>query len=291
MTTNLLDTFKYCSDTLVSIKFIDCHFTKILSFDGLKYLTQLKSLQFIRCEGLTTQVFQPLLNIPALKIKSLKVEAIQISGIDLLLQKVGSFLEHLELYLRKDSLRKKAFESIVYHCDKIQFLYLYGIDDENIHQIFKLIIHINRHLKYLSLQNKFYYYQYNENNLKISSMILKGLGQRLPDSLEYLDLYFTTVDPNDLKTFLDNCKHVGLNKLLVKNDNNINIDTIFNVLKRFVRENDIKNFAYRVNRSFDPEDSKHCKLEELVKETQPFVKIMRYDDLVVRFSDITNLNI
>jgi len=245
----------------------------ILLFDGLKYITHLKSLQFIHCQELTTHVFQQLLNIPALKIKSLKV-ASQISGIGLLLQKVGFFLEHLEL-------RKKSFESVINYCN----IYLSNISLENIPRLYELIIHINRHLKYLSLQNKFYYYQYNENNLKISSMILKGLGQRLPDSLEYLDLYFTTVDPNDLKTFLDNCKHVGLNKLLVKNDNNINIDTIFNVLKRFVRENDIKNFAYRVNRSFDPEDSKHCKLEELVKETQPFVKIMRYDDLVVRFSD------
>jgi len=31
-------------------------------------------------------------------------------------------------------------------------------------------------------------------------MILKGLGQTLPDSLEYLDLKFT-IDPNDLKIF------------------------------------------------------------------------------------------
>src|SRR6266498_204864 len=105
----------------------------------------------------------------------------------------------------------------------------------------ELIIHINRHLKYLSLQIK-YHWSYNiENNLKISLMILKVLGQILPDSLEYLDLCLA-IDPNDLKHFLDSYKHDGLNKLLIKNIHFVHIDTTFKVLKEFVEEKKIKRF-------------------------------------------------
>jgi len=83
-----------------------------------------------------------------LKIKSLKVVGL-ISGINLLLQKVGPYLEHLELGIWEGE--EKAFEYIINSCDKIQFLYFYGICYEKIiPQLFKLI-HINKYLKYLSL--------------------------------------------------------------------------------------------------------------------------------------------
>ncbi len=285
-----LGAFMYCSDTLVSLMFFHCDFTKILSFNRLKYLTQLRSLQFISCKGLTTQVFQPLLDIPTLKIRSLKVIG-QISGIDLLLQKFGSFLEHLELRLREYAERVKAFKSIRDHCDKLEFLYLYEIGYGNIPQLYNLIIHFNKHLKYLSLQNKYYWWSNGsiENNLKISSMILKELGQILPDSLEYLDLCLI-IDPNALKIFLNNYKPIKLNKLLVKNYNEKNIVITFNILKEFVREKKVKMFAYEVGDEFEPDDLEHQNLKKLASEVQPFVKMKRYDDLVVGFFDIIDLD-
>src|SRR6266498_1591439 len=83
----LFNSFKYYSSTLTSIKFESCNFTNISSFDGLKYLTQLRSLQFIQCNGLTQFFYVPVLNIKLLKVDN------QISGTDFLLQKVGIFLE------------------------------------------------------------------------------------------------------------------------------------------------------------------------------------------------------
>jgi len=124
--------------------------------------------------------------------------------------------------------REKAFESIVNYCDKVQFLYLYEIGKENIHQVFKLITHVSRHLKYLTLQS-------NEHNVKII----------LPDSLKYLDLCFA-IDQNDLKIFLDNCKHIRLDDLLVQNYNLKNVDITFRVLKEFVEEKKLKKFAYHI---------------------------------------------
>ncbi len=186
-------------------------------------------------------------------------------------------MEHLELKLLESTERKKAFEGVVNYCDKIKFLHLSYIYD--VPELYELIIHTNKHLKYLTIQNY-------ENDLKASSMILKGLGQILSDSLEYLNLIFV-IDPNDLKIFLDNCKHdVGLNKLLLSNYNFKDHYITFNVLKEFVREKKIKDFAYQVNDNFDPKNIEHCKLDKLVGEVQDCVKLKRYSDIVVNFDDL-----
>jgi len=116
-------------------------------------------------------------------------------------------------------------------------------------------------------------------------MILKGLGQTLPNSLEYLDLKLS-IDPDYMKIFLDHCKHVGLNKLLVKNNNSMEVDVTFNILKEFVREQKVENFAYLVDRLFNPDNLMHQNLERLVNELQSFVKMKRYDDLILKIFDI-----
>ncbi|CAI2196122.1 3681_t:CDS:1, partial [Funneliformis geosporum] len=99
---DFLDSFK-CYNTLTSIKFVNFNFANDFTYDGLKNLTQLKSLHFNKCDGITTQFLQPLLGITTpLKIKSLKVVGF-IQALDLLLQKIGSHLENLELNLIVDN--------------------------------------------------------------------------------------------------------------------------------------------------------------------------------------------
>ena len=286
-----LESIKCCSNTLTSIKLTCFNFTKVSSLlDGFKYLTQLRSLQFSYCTGLTTQVFQALLDIPALKIESLKVEGKvegEISGTDLLVQKVGPYLKHLELRIPNHAEREKVFKSVLNYCDQIQLLRLSEIGHGEVSQLFEIIIHLGKHLRYLSLKNKYYYINFFTNeedkNLKTSSMILKGLGQILSDSLEYLDLNLM-IEPNDLKTFLKSLENVELNKLLVRNSHYKDLDTTFNVLKEVVRENKVKNLAYQVYSGFDPNNSEHLNLDKLVTEAQSFIKIERYDNIVkIRF--------
>ncbi|CAG8587990.1 17695_t:CDS:2, partial [Funneliformis caledonium] len=214
----LMSALKYCSNTLTSIEFNSCDFNDMPSLNGLNYLIHLESLQFKHCKGITVQVFRPLLDISTpLKIKTLTLEglSIEITFIQSLFQKIGSFLENLGIHL--------------------------GIGRINIFEfhLFKLITHVRKHLKYLSLQIRnhrqpcFIESEY-EQQLRVSSMILTNLGQILPDTLKYLELKLV-IDPIKLKIFLDNCKHiVGLNSLLVMN--NSQNDIIFNVLKEFVRE-------------------------------------------------------
>ncbi|CAI2201940.1 5070_t:CDS:2, partial [Funneliformis geosporum] len=148
--------------------FVNCDFTKVLTFDGLKNLTQLNSLHFDQCYGITTLFLQPLLDITTpLKIKSLKVVG-HFPVLDLLLEKIGSYLEYLELFLNDG----------------------YFLNE--------LITHFSKSLRYLSFKNDSLDPNDSRNIIRIDSMILKVLGQILPDSLEYLNLDFA-FQPNDLK--------------------------------------------------------------------------------------------
>ncbi|CAG8574825.1 6994_t:CDS:1 [Funneliformis mosseae] len=237
----LMSALKYCSNTLTSIKFILCNFNDMPSLNGLNYLVHLESLQFKQCKGITVQVFRPLLDISTpLKIKTLTLDGLsmEITFIQSLFQKIGSFLENLEIKLVIE--RKIIYESIINHCNKVQFLHISEIEHVDIVQLFKLITHVRKHLKYLSLQIRNHRQpcliesDYDDQQLRVSSMILTNLGQILPDTLKYLELKLE-IDPINLKIFLDNCKHiVGLNSLLVINKSQN--DIIFDVLKEFVRE-------------------------------------------------------
>ncbi len=62
----------------------------------------------------------------------------------------------------------------------------------------------------------------------LSSKILNELGQVLPDSLECLNLELE-IDPRNLKVFLEDCKRIMLNKLLIRNKNNEKVDVTFNL--------------------------------------------------------------
>ena len=156
-----------------------------------------------------TQPFHPS------RIKSLKLESNN-SGIDLLLQNVGLHLENLGF----EDMGKEIYESVINHCDQIWYLYISWIDHNNISRFYKLVSHLNKHLKYLTLR------KYDTNFVK---KILKGLGQILLDTLEYLNLHLK-IDPNDFKTFFNHCEHVKLKKLLVKNFDYKDVDIAFDVL-------------------------------------------------------------
>ncbi|CAG8611417.1 2649_t:CDS:1 [Funneliformis mosseae] len=270
---NLMNAFKSYPQTLTSIEFNICNFTNISSLVGILYLSQLKSLHFFHCRGFTVRDFQSLLVHPnPLKIKTLRVHG-RTSGINLLLQKVGLNLQHLDLMLFEHDEREKAFDSIINYCFEIKLLYLSWIHEDDTQQLFKLITRVN--IKYLSLEYSMYF-----ENLTL----LKQLGQLLPNSLRYLDLCLF-IDPNDLKIFLNNCKHIKLSYLLVKNFNVNNVDLTFSRLKEFVKNQRVKNFAYQIC-SFDPNNDEHNNFEKLFDEIQPFVTMNKYSDLIIKISDL-----
>ncbi|RIA86693.1 hypothetical protein C1645_828921 [Glomus cerebriforme] len=294
----LFDSLKYSSNTLTSIHFNSCIFSDSMKFDALSYLTKLESLQFKNCSGLKSKVIQPLLNINTpLKIKTFvifdtKIE--EIIPIQLLIQKIGSYIEILILSVRNDDFRKKLFDTIINFCDKIYFLHLNHIDFMNISQLSQMILIFNNYLKYLIIEIKFYepnHFSINTNyNIdhendykKVSSMILKELNNLLP---YYLDLNLV-INPNDLKFVFDNCNQVKLKKLLIRNRSTNDLDIILNIIKEFSKEKNLEFFSYGIGNILSIEDQvRHKNLELLIEETQSFVKMKRYDDLVVKISDI-----
>ena len=223
-----MNCLKYFSNTLTSINVNSCSFSNTAKLDAISYLTHLESLQFTSngIAGLDLRIIQPLLSITTpLKIKTLAIN-IDSSGaeklLQLLIQKIGSYIEILVLKVYEKESRKELFDTVINSCEKIKFLHLCNIDLMNISQISKMISNFNSSLKYLTLETVFKIY-YNEKDyresLKISSAILKELSNNLP-SLYYLDLRFN-INPNDLQIIFDICKQIELKKLLIDNWNNL----------------------------------------------------------------------
>ena len=118
-------------------------------------------------------------------------------------------------------------------------------------------------------------------------MILNELSKSLPPSLHYLDLNLI-INPDDLQIAFENCKQIELKKLLIRNNSSdINIDTTLKVIRDFVKEKNIEFLSYIIRTSsFDNREAIHHKdLENLVEEIQTFIKMMRYNDLVIKVSD------
>ncbi|GBB85614.1 hypothetical protein RclHR1_01210022 [Rhizophagus clarus] len=299
----IFDTFKYCSNTLISLKFLECDFTNlnISTFKGLKYLTNLKYFHLINCLGFKLHVIQPLLDIPTpLKIKSLTITDGNIStnSIQLLLQKIGNYLEYLFLSIPIDFMRELVIDYIIHYCDKITFLHLNHIDYKNVPQICRLVTYFRNHLNYLTLEYKFKFFNSNAldllptntnkyENQKGSSVLLKELGRILPTNLNYLNLYLS-IDPSQLNDFLIFCKYSGLKKLLIRNNNGDNLQNNLNLLKDFaVGNNNLDYFAYGIEYS-DTFKKNQPKLDILIKEIQPFEKLEKmknYEDSVISIFD------
>ena len=152
----------------------------------------------------------------------------------------------------------------------------------NISQLSKMIFNFNNYLKYLTLEIKF-----GDSYLKTSSMILNELSKSLPQSLHYLDLNLV-INPDDLQIAFENCKQVELKKLLIKNWSENNIYTTLKVIKDFVKEKKLEFLAYSFVYDYFIGEEFEClkNFEKLVEEIQSFIKMVKYDDLVVRISEI-----
>jgi hypothetical protein len=259
-----------------------------MSFDALSYLTELEALQFKYCNGLSSKVLQPFLNITTpLKIKTFVIIEDQTPvvgnlnneksiSIQSLIQKIGSYVEVLVLSIGESELRGKLFDTVIDFCKKIRYLHLNYISFTNVSQLSRMILNFQNHLKYLTVETK-------EDDLKVSSMILKESSKYLPLSLHYLNLNLV-VDSNDLEKFFENCDQVKLKKLLIRDKSQNNIEAVLSIIKDFVKEKNLEFLTYNVG-DFE-EEIQYESLEMLVKEIQSFIKMKKYDDLVIRVSDI-----
>jgi hypothetical protein len=122
-----------------------------------------------------------------------------------------------------------------------------------------MITNIGDNLKYLTLDVK----NFKHDEMKILSKL------SLPPSLYYLDLH-VKIEPYLLPKFFKNFNQVGLKKLLIKNDLYNNTDTTTEVIKG-IEGKSIEFLSH---------DG-----EKLV-EFQSSIKLMKYNELVVKVSEI-----
>ncbi|CAI2174197.1 10762_t:CDS:2 [Funneliformis geosporum] len=108
---NVLRRFNRCYNSLTSIEFNNCKFNESISYNGFDQLTQLQSFHLNYCEGLTEKIFEALQDIPVLSnIRTLSVRGKIITGLDLLIQRIGTNLEHVHLELNGFVERGKEYE-------------------------------------------------------------------------------------------------------------------------------------------------------------------------------------
>ena len=113
---------------------------------------------------------------------------------------------------------------------------------------------------------------------------MEELSKSLPLSLYYLDLKLA-INPNDLKDFFKNCKQIELKRLLIRNKINNHIGTL-RVIRDFVKKKNLEFLAYTGYINYKKDGKLHKSFEKLVKETQSFVRMKIYGDLVIKVSEI-----
>jgi len=299
-TSSITESLKYCSNTLTIISFYFIFFRNDMKFNGIDHLIHIKCLEFQCCER--PELFiQSLLNIfIPLKIKTFLLDHNEIQNIipiQLFFQKISSTLDNLAI-IYQPSLMKEYLDSILIHCENIQFFHLGAINYHNISQLFCIINQFKK-LKYLTLEIKYHEFKKEEmrstnfdvrftdqiDDVKVSSIILRELGQLLPKDLKYLDMSLV-YNPKDLKTFFNNCKHVNLKQLLIRNNSKNTLNSTLDVVKDFVKEKRLEFLAYVICLYYS---NSLNSLKNLVKETENFVTMKNYDDLVLKASDIDGI--
>ncbi|CAG8603849.1 911_t:CDS:1 [Funneliformis mosseae] len=276
MDDQILDAIEQCFRTLNSIKFMNCEFKQVTSFDALNSFTNLHHLLFQHSDGLKNQMFQPLIDNPtSLKVRSLRLVG-KLTEYSSLLQKIGPHVENLVIKLSFSHHESNAFDSVIKYCTKVKFLQISSIDALDIPQICELITSIGAHLEYLSLKILF---ALNIPCILISSKLLNELGPVLSkhsSSLKYLNL-FLSIHPISMRKFLDHVQHIDLKKLLIRNCHYEDVDVAFDVLKEFSEEQVIDDFVYEIVDYF----CIHTKVRNYIDEVQK----NKYPDLVLRIPD------
>ncbi|CAB5191655.1 unnamed protein product [Rhizophagus irregularis] len=144
----------------------------------------------------------------------------------------------------------------------------------NLHQNLKKIIleNINQNLKYLSIT-----ILNNSQASEHSSIILRNLGQILPNKLEYLNLVLN-INIDDFEIFLKNSQDTFIEKFLI--DNRGCRDVLSCAKEYIMKEKRVKYLAIRDYRNYNKMDLYFLKEEK--KEFELYdIEIQKYNDLVI----------
>ncbi|CAB5192133.1 hypothetical protein RhiirA1_463665 [Rhizophagus irregularis] len=296
-----------CSNTLKKIIFYGTDFKDInILKEVFEQLNCLESIHILYCHSLNYNFIQQIINITSkpFKLRSLYlIKSIDIKLLQLLLQKSKNYLENIGFRTfiidNQPNTSKQLVEKILSYCKKINFFdFSYFYTPEYIFPSFDLIKNSGQNLNYLSIEFHFI----PNVDIRLSSIVLKELGQILPSKLEYLKLSLS-INTNDFKIFLDNFQNTFIKKLVIRNkiflnnsQNNfvekikklvirnktkvVDQDILYYIEKHIMKKRKVKYLAFRD----DLIGLELYLLKDQVKKFESYnIKVQKYDDLNINW--------
>ncbi|GES79124.1 hypothetical protein GLOIN_2v1774377 [Rhizophagus clarus] len=206
-------------------------------------------------------------------IKNLKIEGISdLPKINSILS-LFDYLENLgfRTFIINDQLdTNQLVKNILSDCTRINFFdFSYFFTPEYIYPAFDLIKNSGQYLNYLSIEFHFF----PNVDIRLSSIILKELGQILPLKLEYLKLSLA-INTYDFKIFLDNFQNVNfIKKLVIRN--------------KIFLNNPQNNFVEKIKKLVNRNKTKLIEQQDILSYIEKFImkkKKVKYlafrDDLI-----------
>ncbi|EXX75969.1 uncharacterized protein OCT59_001195 [Rhizophagus irregularis] len=265
------------TNTLNTIVFYHINFNGIINLNKVfEQLNGLESVHIIYCYSLCAGFIKQIIKLTKpFKVKSLYFgENFQIDEyIHLFLQKFGDYMENFGFRFGVDLLsEQQLLELITKYCKNIKFLDLIISENRIVYTLFNLIENINQNLKYLSIT-----ILNNSQASEHSSIILRNLGQILPNKLEYLNLVLN-INIDDFEIFLKNSQDTFIEKFLI--DNRGCRDVLSCAKEYIMKEKRVKYLAIRDYRNYNKMDLYFLKEEK--KEFELYdIEIQKYNDLVI----------
>ncbi|PKY19118.1 hypothetical protein RhiirB3_432108 [Rhizophagus irregularis] len=231
-----------CSNTLKTIIFYNIDFKNInILKEVFEQLNVLESIHILYCFSLNNEFIQQIISInnKPFKLKSLFLSSrsFQIESFQLLLQKFGDYLENIGFgFFTNDELKQQLLELIIKYCTNIKFFELLGFNEQCIFLSFDIIEIIGENLNYLSIDNEM---------IKLSSIVLRELGQILPNKLEYLKLCLK-INPSDFELFLKKSQNTFIKKLLIRDYTTIGSEDILPYIEKYImKKKRVKYLAFK----------------------------------------------
>ncbi|CAB4403175.1 unnamed protein product [Rhizophagus irregularis] len=283
-----------CSNTLRIIIFHNIYLYKLeanLFSEVFEQLNVLESVHILYCYPSIIQLFN--LTKP-FKLKSLLMDQrsiLHIESLKLLLQKSGDYLENIGFETSMNNeLKLQLLNLIKIYCFNIKFIDLNGLDNQNILPAFYIIENIQRNLNYISINLANFNSENFARHIELSSIILRNLGQILPNRLEYLSLALK-LNINDLEVFFNNSQNIFIRKLLIKNIYFHICENLLPCIKNSImREKRVTYLAIENNHIFS--DSERNDLFDLKNEVEEFklygIQVTDYNNLYIKLHDFIN---
>ncbi|CAB5181379.1 unnamed protein product [Rhizophagus irregularis] len=202
-------------------------------------------------ENITSLIYKSLFKMfiidNEIKLNTFEIEIITDKDHDYFNDALELILQNSNFICNIKILKLYLSDTIIY-----PFYFQYPINDNAlIKKHLSQIIYLQQNLKKILFTQNLNYlsidfcklYDFYNYDTKLSSIVLRNLGQILPFKLEYLSLTLM-INTNDFEIFLKNSQNTFIKKLLISNKMQGGIEVILPYIKKYImKKNSIKYLA------------------------------------------------